>query len=257
MAVASACRAHRPRRPPRALSGDARRDIDAAHVAAGHPFQSANLVRDCGPVVRGFAAANHLFCRTYHQLTVVNPNPLPATGPAILVCNHISGLDPLLLQSTCRRVVIWMMAKEFYELRAVNWALRRIDAIPVARSGRDSAGVRAALRALDAGRVLGLFPEGGIEPAGSNKLKPFQTGVAQMAIRTGAAVYPAFMDGTNRGRDVGLAIALGNEVRIRFGPAVEFDRSGTDRDTLQAATDAIQAAVEQLRRTDLGKKAQM
>src|SRR5271154_5039084 len=72
---------------------------------------------------------NRFLCRSYHNLRVLRPCPIPAQGPAILICNHISALDPCLLQSTCRRVIVWMVAAEFYELPGLNWFFRRIQAI--------------------------------------------------------------------------------------------------------------------------------
>ena len=66
--------------------------------------------------MRALRAWNYLFCRTYHRLTVLAPPQLPPRGPTIVVCNHVGSLDPLLIQSACaRRVIVWMMAKEYYE----------------------------------------------------------------------------------------------------------------------------------------------
>src|SRR3954466_15517006 len=61
-------------------------------------------------VARCLFTVNRMLCRGYHRLQVQTPQQLPKKGPAILVCNHISGLDPLLLQSAVNRPVIWMMA---------------------------------------------------------------------------------------------------------------------------------------------------
>jgi 1-acyl-sn-glycerol-3-phosphate acyltransferase len=199
------------------------------------------------PKVRFFRALNRLFCTTYQQLQVQTPTRLPATGPAILVCNHMSGLDPLLLQSTANRVIVWMMAKEFYEMRSIGWFFRTIEAIPVSRNGRDSTATRAALRALDKGQVLGIFPEGRIEP--DRNLLPFQTGVAMMAMKTGVGVYPAYVDGTPRGHEMVDAFRTAGRSYLRFGDAVDLGRglAKGDRPSLEVATGRIQAAVERLK----------
>src|SRR4051812_12994992 len=104
-----------------------------------------------------------LYTRMFHDLEVLAPNQLPKSGAAILVCNHTSGLDPVLIQSACPRTIVWMMAKEYYEIAAIKRGFQLIDAIPVERSGKDLSSTRAALRALQNGRVLGIFPEGRIE----------------------------------------------------------------------------------------------
>lgn len=194
---------------------------------------------------------NRLFCRNYHSLQVISPPQLPRQGPAILVCNHISGVDPMLIQSVVNRPIIWMMAREYYEIPALRRGFELIGAIPVARGGRDSAALRAALRALHAGRVLGVFPEGRIET--SDALFPFQTGVALMAIKTGVPVYPAYLQGNLRGRRISQAVLLPSRCRIGFGKKVTFDRSSTDRETLEAATRSMECAVAQIRENNLDK----
>ena len=200
-------------------------------------------------VIRALQAVCVLFARVYHQTIVRAPLRLPTDGPAILVCNHISGLDPLLIQSVCPRVIIWMMAKEFYDLKALNWIFRLIEAIPVARAGRDMAATRAALEKLKEGRVLGVFPEGRIER--TRELLPFQPGVALMAIKTGVPVYPAYLDGTQRNKSIGRAFSERNRAELRFGRAVEFDRSSTSRENLEDATEKIRKAVASLRDASL------
>lgn len=190
-------------------------------------------------------AWNRLFARVYHDTAVLSPARLPHHGAAILVCNHISGLDPLLLQSACRRLIVWMMAREYYEIKPLRWLFKQIQAIPVERSGRDTAATRAALRSLAEGRILGIFPEGRIET--DHELLPFQTGVALMAIKTGVPVYPAYLDGTQRGKEMVEAFIHSNRVRLAFGPAVKFDRSSTSKEALADATEKIRQAVARLR----------
>jgi len=195
--------------------------------------------------VRVAQTANRIFTRTYHRVEVFSPSCLPRTGPAILVCNHVSGLDPMLIQSACARMIVWMMAKEYYDLKSLKWFYEAIDAIPVARSGRDMAATRAALRALHHGRVIGIFPEGRIET--ERELLPFQTGMAMMSIKTGVSVYPAYVDGTQRGKEMIPAIASPNRVTLGYGKPLNFKGMGTSKQELEEATEQIRRAVLELR----------
>jgi 1-acyl-sn-glycerol-3-phosphate acyltransferase len=195
--------------------------------------------------IRVAQAANRMFTRTYHHVDVFSPSTLPRTGPAILACNHVSGLDPMLIQSACSRMIVWMMAKEYYDLKTLKWFYEAIEAIPVARSGRDMPATRAALRALHNGRVVGIFPEGRIET--ERELLPFQTGMAMMAIKTGVSVYPAYVDGTQRGKEMVSAIASPNRVTLGFGKPLNFKGMGTGKDKLEEATEKIRQAVLELR----------
>jgi 1-acyl-sn-glycerol-3-phosphate acyltransferase len=182
-----------------------------------------------------------LFSRAYHKLDVLAPPRLPEEGPAILICNHTSGLDPLLIQSVCKRVIVWMMAKEYYEIPALMPIFRRLEAIPVDRAARDTGAMRSALRALREGRILGVFPEGRIETR--RQLLPFQPGVAQMAMKTGTTVHPAFLDGTQAGIDQMVPAFLHRQVaRIAFADPITLSRGeGPD-----AALGRLRAAMEGL-----------
>lgn len=176
--------------------------------------------------------------RLYHRLTVLSPPQIPKAGPAILICNHTSGLDPFLLQSAIKRVVVWMMAEEYYQIRPLTRIFKTLEAIPVNRSERDTSAMRLALRALHDGRVLGVFPEGRIEK--TRELLPFQAGVAQMAIKTGVPVCPAFLDGTQHGIESMPKAFIDRQVAtVRFGPPVCLSKSIS----LQAATAALRDSI--------------
>jgi 1-acyl-sn-glycerol-3-phosphate acyltransferase len=196
--------------------------------------------------IRLLQAFDVCFARIYHRVNVVSPQRLPKHGPAILVCNHVSGLDPMLIQSVCPRLIVWMMAREYYEIGVLRWVFKTVEAIPVDRSGRDLAATRAAMRALQAGRILGVFPEGRIET--SRELLPFQTGVALLAQKAGVPVYPAYLDGTQRGKEMVQAFLYRNCANLAFGPAIETPKGGsTSKEGLQAQTDRYVEAVLRLR----------
>ncbi|QOV87361.1 lysophospholipid acyltransferase family protein [Humisphaera borealis] len=193
-------------------------------------------------------AGNRVYARTFHRIDVQTPCRLPRTGPAILVCNHISGLDPLLLQAVIPRPIVWMMAREYYDIAALRWVYQAVDAIPVERNGRDSSATRAALRALGSGRVLGVFPEGRIET--SRELLPFHTGVAMMATRAEVPVVPAYLDGSNRGMEMLEAFVEPNDVKLRFGPAVDLAPSTPgEKIDLNICTSRIFDSVSSLKKT--------
>jgi 1-acyl-sn-glycerol-3-phosphate acyltransferase len=191
---------------------------------------------------------NTLFARIYHNLTIITPSHLPRDGPAIVVCNHISGLDPLLVQSACRyRLISWMMAREYMDLPVLGRVFRTLGVIPVDRGSRETGPLRQVFRQLEQGRIIGIFPEGKISNTGD--LLAFQTGAAMIAIRAKVPVYPAYLDGTQRNKEMGPAFLQRSHSTVAFGPVVEFDRSNTKKETVEAATVAIQSAVAHLRQT--------
>jgi 1-acyl-sn-glycerol-3-phosphate acyltransferase len=195
-------------------------------------------------IVRGGHMVARNFSTMYHDLKVLTPCTLPAKGGAILVCNHTSSLDPVLLQAAVPRVITWMMAKEYSKVVGVQWFLNAIEPILVERSGRDMAATRAALRALKDGKILGLFPEGKIEKG--TELLEFQTGVALLALKSKAPVYPAYLDGSQRMKGMIEAFARPNHVTLAFGPPVPLGNEEDGRGGLEAATEKIRSAVAAL-----------
>src|SRR5262249_28955956 len=107
---------------------------------------------------------NATYCGFFHRLEREGMAPLPTRGAAILISNHTCGIDHLVLRAGCRRVLGFMIAQEFYEHWLCRPFCRLLGCIPVRRDGRDLAATRAALRALEQGRVVPIFPEGRILP---------------------------------------------------------------------------------------------
>jgi 1-acyl-sn-glycerol-3-phosphate acyltransferase len=152
----------------------------------------------------------------YHHVEILTPCTVPKTGPAIVVCNHIGSLDPMLVQAaTAKRIITWMMAAEYMDLPGLGWFFRKIGVIPVERSGKDSGPLRAALRALERGRVLGIFPEGRFSK--TNEFLPFQTGVGMIAAKTGAPVVPVYQTGSHRNREMLAGCLIPAEAWLAFG----------------------------------------
>jgi 1-acyl-sn-glycerol-3-phosphate acyltransferase len=186
-----------------------------------------------------------LYARGFHQLNVASPCKLPRTGPAILICNHISGLDPVLIQSVTPRLIVWMMAREYYDQPGLKRFFPLVKAIPVGRRGRDLAATRMALRALQSGNILGVFPEGRIEE--DDRLLPFQTGVAMMAMKTGVDVHPAYLEGTQRGKTMLHSYFESQRANLIFGPPIEFGSENRAKMGLESATNVLEQAVAGLR----------
>jgi 1-acyl-sn-glycerol-3-phosphate acyltransferase len=194
-------------------------------------------------VVRGGKVFTRAYASYFHNLEVLTPCPIPAEGGGILVCNHTSSLDPVMLQAACPRVIIWMMAKEYGQVFGLRWFFNAIEPIPVERSGRDMAATRAALRALKDGKILGLFPEGRI--AKTRDLLEFQTGVALLASKSDVPIYPAYLDGTQRHKGMMEAFLRPNHVTLAFGQPFRLEEA-EGRDGLAAATARIRSAVGSL-----------
>ncbi len=191
--------------------------------------------------MRGVAG---VYSRAFHQVRVASPCQVPPRGPAILICNHVSSIDPVILQSFCPRLIRWLMAKEYYQFKSMRWLFNTLGVILVERTGQDLVSARAAMRALAAGYVIGIFPEGKIET--TRQLLPFQSGIGLLALRTRAPVYPVYLDGTQRGKEMVEAAITRNDITVSFGPRVGLENLSKSRDGIHEATRRIELAVRTL-----------
>ena len=126
---------------------------------------------------------------------------VPSTGAAILVFNHVSALDgPVLAIETGRRLrreTRYLVAVEYFANRLFGWVLRRADQIPITRGAGDTVALENVIEAIKGGALVALAPEGRTdEHGGSQGLQRIRTGVARIALPTGAPVVPVGIWGT-------------------------------------------------------------
>jgi 1-acyl-sn-glycerol-3-phosphate acyltransferase len=174
-----------------------------------------------------FYRVARLYVRIVHGLEVVGAQNIPRgrhAGPLIVVCNHTAGIDPILVQAVCEFEVRWMMASDMrlpgYE---PFWQWARV--ISVNRMGRDAAGAREAIRHVQSGGVLGVFPEGGIERPPRTVL-PFYAGVGLIIAKTRAPVLPVIIEGTPQGEHAWDSLWTLSRSRLTFHPIRHFDHEG-------------------------------
>lgn len=166
------------------------------------------------------------FVHRYHGLSM-NPIPLPEKGPAIVVCNHISGLDPLVLIAATPRPLRFLIAREEYERFGLQWLFRLGRCIPVERDKRPELAMRAALRALEDGDVVALFPHGKIHLPGEMPAR-IKGGAVRLSRISGAPVYPLHVEGVKGAGYTLLAIPLKSNIKLSTHSPQTFARGNND-----------------------------
>jgi 1-acyl-sn-glycerol-3-phosphate acyltransferase len=176
---------------------------------------------------------------------------VPRSGPVILAANHLSVLDSVLIPLLAPRPVAFLAKAEYFRQPGLAGRLRRaaftaIDAIPVERGAHSApAALEAALAWLGAGGAFGIHPEGSRSRDG--RLHRGRTGVAWLALASGAPVVPVAVLGTDRVQPVGARFPRPGRVRVRFGEPLWFGlRPGPAGPARRAVTDEIMAAVAAL-----------
>ena len=204
--------------------------------------------------------ATRLYCGLAFRWRANRRCPFPEQGPAIIIANHRSPVDPILvvMNSHLRRtrgrfrVVSFLIAHEYYAVRGITWINRAMRSIPVARDGRDTKGSRLALERLKAGELVGLFPEGGI--AKSEELGVANPGVAWLALRSQAPVYPVYIQNAPRANNMVASFYTFSRVRVIYGDPIDlspFYERKLNRTNLQAAADKLMSELAGLERTAL------
>jgi 1-acyl-sn-glycerol-3-phosphate acyltransferase len=171
-----------------------------------------------GPWINRVDGFGRILCRRYHRLKG-DSLYLPESGPAIVVANHISGLDPFLLIAASKRRLRFIIASEQYHRFGLTWLFRAAGCIPVNRKGRPERAFRAALKALNDGEVVALFPHGTIHLDSDpyRKLKPGAVRLAQLA---DCPIYPARIAGVRAEGGVIWPVFLRGQARIENLPAI-------------------------------------
>jgi 1-acyl-sn-glycerol-3-phosphate acyltransferase len=165
---------------------------------------------------------------------------IPRNGACVVVAPHRSWLDPACVGGACPRPVRFLIMDRVYRMRRAHWFYRAMKTIPVSPDGRNSVGaLRAALKALQAGELVGVFPEGRVYP--SARPGPVQPGAALLAVRSGAPVVPLFIHGSAEAWPHHRRFPAPAAVSVRVGPTLEVP-PGRGRSAVEELVRSIEQA---------------
>jgi 1-acyl-sn-glycerol-3-phosphate acyltransferase len=176
---------------------------------------------------------------------------VPTVGPVIIASNHLSFSDSIFMPLVVPRKVTFLAKSEYFTSPGVKGLLKKITFIalgqvPVDRAGgrRSEAALLTGLDLLKEGACIGIYPEGTRSPDG--RLYKGRTGIARMAIESGAPVVPVAMFNTAEIQPTGKVVPKVQRVEMVFGEPMYFDGDSSNVQVLREATDRIMAAIQQL-----------
>ena len=199
--------------PPRAR--------DRTPRAQRRPMRATPIATHLNPLVRVGSAVLRLVVRAIVRLRIEGDlAKVPRQGPLIVAANHASSADPVLIGAflgpAINRPLNWLGKRELTEFGPLGWAFRRAGIHPVDRDAADLEAFRTALRILEAGQVLAIFPEGTRSRDGA--LQPVREGAGMLALRSGATVLPiAVVDSDLMWPRGHLLPRFGKRVTVRYG----------------------------------------
>lgn len=221
-----------------------------AAIAVGLVLRSVRRCRDGWRVWLLFLV-NRLYVAFLFRWRANGRCPYPENGGAILLSNHRSPLDPMLawMNSHLRfeeparsvRVIGYLMAREYYERPGlVGWISRAMQSIPVDRDGRDMGPTREAIRRLERGDLIGIFPEGGINTG--EGLRAANPGIAFLALKAGVPIIPVYIHGAPQGENMIEPFYTPSRVSVTYGTPIDlspWQGQRKSQELLQALTDEL------------------
>lgn len=174
---------------------------------------------------------------------------VPGSGPVIIASNHLSFSDSIFMPLVVPRKVTFLAKSEYFTSPGPKGLLKKLTFIalgqvPVDRSGgrRSEAALIAGLKVLAEGKCLGIYPEGTRSPDG--RLYKGRSGIARLAIDSGAPVVPVAMFNTEKIQPTGTVVPKVMRVEMIFGEPMYFEGDSTDLIHLRDVTDKIMSAIQ-------------
>lgn len=173
----------------------------------------------------------YCFYKLIYRIEKVNEKNVPDEGAYIICANHINMLDALSVVCACKRKVRFICKESMFKNKALGWALKLSDTIPINRDKNDLESMKRSLKALKNGEVLGIFPEG--TRKGMEKNLQAKSGAAFFSLKTGTKVIPLGIQGSFKPF---------TKVKLVFGEPLDFSEyygKEKDKEALEKVTNII------------------
>jgi 1-acyl-sn-glycerol-3-phosphate acyltransferase len=176
---------------------------------------------------------------------------VPSNGPVIIASNHLSFSDSIFMPLVVPRKVTFLAKSEYFTSPGLKGFIKKITFIalgqvPIDRSGgkRSEAALLTGLRLLKENHCIGIYPEGTRSPDG--RLYKGRTGIARMAIESGAPIIPVAMFNTAEIQPTGQVVPKVRRVEMVFGEPIYLTGDSTDQELLRKETNKIMETIAAL-----------
>jgi 1-acyl-sn-glycerol-3-phosphate acyltransferase len=195
-------------------------------------------------VWRYLQVLGRVLCTVLFDLKVYGRENVPKTGGALLVANHQSYLDPVLVACQLHRPVSFLAKSELFKNPFFGWFIRQLHAFPVRQGEGDVGAVREAIRRLDEGYILNVYPEGGRTLTG--EMMPLEKGVALVVRKAKVPVIPVGIQGSFDAWPAHRTVFRPHPVRVIYGKPIYLEGKKADQ-ILRELDEAIRALIAELR----------
>lgn len=158
--------------------------------------------------------------KLFFRVEVVNPEKVPAEGPALLCANHNTLLDMFFLGFRLERWIYWMAKEELFRNRITAYVLRKLGAFPIKRGTGDVSSIKNAYKLLEDNKLVGIFPHGTrIDPSNIETMR-VKPGAVMIAVNAGVPIIPATVCGSYK---------LFSRIKVIFGDPFYIDNQDKDK----------------------------
>lgn len=195
-------------------------------------------------------ACLRLMAACFARVKVEGLERIPESGPLLIICNHCSNADGMLLMAfvvpAMGRPMGWLGKEEALHWPIFGWGMRQNGVMGVRRGAGDLEAFKMAKSVLDNGGVLTIFPEGTRSPTGA--LQEAKEGATVLAVRSGAPILPIAIIGSQRFWPKGKPPRPGRRMTVRVGETftLSMPKGGDRHDSLRAATAEMMRHVAEL-----------
>lgn len=159
-----------------------------------------------------------LGARLYFRIRFQGVQHIPRSGPLLIVPNHVTYADPVLATIPVRRPVYYMAWNALFRIPGFAWLIRRLRAFPVDIDGADAGAARTAVRLLNAGEAVMIFPEAGRSPDG--RVQRFRLGAFRLACSLGVPIMPVTIIGGHESWPPARRLPRPGRLTIIYHPVV-------------------------------------
>ena len=176
------------------------------------------------------------FLRLFFRWKVSGNKKLPADKPVILVANHISNYDPLVVGCAVDRQVHFLAKEEIFKLSVLGFIVKKLGSFPIKRGGNDRKAIKSGLKLLEENKVLGVFPEGTRSKDG--KIGKGLSGAALFALKSDAVVIP-----------IGIlsSYKISKPIYVKIGEPIDLDKYRKTKLTSEDLTETMDYIMDKIK----------